>query len=256
MADVPRGDHNSRRLWWRIGGAVVVVVVLLGVTAWFVTRPDDSDAEQAHTGGGDSLDSELAEQFSLTSGESRCVIDRSEGRLSHDAIRALAAEPTPDDTDQAVLDEILTGCSLSPVARGESAGPTEGQPDSYGDDPELDALWDQCSEEGTAICDELFNAAPEASEYEAFADSCGGRGDPQVACAPDALAGTDPANSGADQPPGGGDDELERLRGECAAGDAQACLALEFQAPEGSELAEFGGSCGGRPDDDRCSATG
>lgn len=243
----PEGPPKPRRTLVAVG-ATALLLLLAGATIWMLTNNDDD------TKAG-SLSTELAKKYALSPGEAQCVIDRSKDELSEDRVSALIADPDPDDTDQATLDEILTDCSLQPEAAAEAAKPAEGEPFTYGDDAELDALWDKCSSEGTAVCDELFNRSPEGSEYEAFADTCGGRGTPQVACAPDALANTDqpPSSDSADPPMNHGDSaEFDQLWDKCAANDAQACLALAFQAPEGSEYAEFGKSCGNRPDDERC----
>ncbi|GIG53556.1 DUF4190 domain-containing protein [Demequina activiva] len=49
---------------------------------------------------------------------------------------------------------------------------------TYGDNAELDALWDQCAAGDDGACDELYNASPIGSEYEEFGDTCGERGRP------------------------------------------------------------------------------
>lgn len=48
-------------------------------------------------------------------------------------------------------------------------------PQRLGDDPELDVLYNACAEGWGKACDDLYEAAPIGSEYEAFAGSCGGR---------------------------------------------------------------------------------
>ena len=48
-------------------------------------------------------------------------------------------------------------------------------PVSYGDDPELDRLWDRCAAGDVSACDELWEAAPIGSEYERFGVTCGER---------------------------------------------------------------------------------
>jgi hypothetical protein len=45
----------------------------------------------------------------------------------------------------------------------------------YGDDPTLDALWDQCEAGSGKACDDLFWLAPLDSEYEQFGYTCGER---------------------------------------------------------------------------------
>lgn len=58
---------------------------------------------------------------------------------------------------------------------------------NYGDDPELDALYDQCAAGDDVACDELYWDSAAGSEYESFAQDCGGRGMPagQFYCDPD-----------------------------------------------------------------------
>ena len=48
-------------------------------------------------------------------------------------------------------------------------------PLTYGDDPELDALWDQCEAGEGSACDQLWELAPVDSEYERFGITCGER---------------------------------------------------------------------------------
>lgn len=47
--------------------------------------------------------------------------------------------------------------------------------DGYGDDPQLDQLWDRCADGDGAACDDLYRDSPVGSEYEEFGDSCGHR---------------------------------------------------------------------------------
>lgn len=46
---------------------------------------------------------------------------------------------------------------------------------TYGDDPDLDQLWDACAEGFGSACDELFEQSPLHSEYERFGLTCGER---------------------------------------------------------------------------------
>jgi hypothetical protein len=48
-------------------------------------------------------------------------------------------------------------------------------PDGYGDDPALDALWDECEAGSMAACDDLYAESPFLSDYEEFGDTCGRR---------------------------------------------------------------------------------
>jgi hypothetical protein len=46
---------------------------------------------------------------------------------------------------------------------------------TYGDDPGLDRLWDECAAGEGKACDDLYQAAPIDSEYETFGYTCGNR---------------------------------------------------------------------------------
>lgn len=127
---------------------------------------------------------------------------------------------------------------------------------SYGDDPELDALWDACEAGDDVACDDLYWESPLGSEYESFAQENGG--------ASGGLFGSDPSEFRSDCASGDvfacvdlflaasdADDEqlaLDGLRGECAGDDMFACDLLYLYSPFGSDDQEFGATCGGRTD--------
>ncbi len=106
---------------------------------------------------------------------------------------------------------------------------------TYGDDPDLDVLWDDCTLGGLSSCDLLYLTANAGTDYEAFGGSCGDRGV--------TLSG-----SCADNLPFpytyGDDPDLDSLEDDCLAGDMGACDALYFAASSGSAYEEFGGTCG------------
>ena len=56
-------------------------------------------------------------------------------------------------------------------------GETVFSEETYGDIPELDPLWDQCAAGDNVACDDLYWESPIGSEYESFAQTCGGRSD-------------------------------------------------------------------------------
>jgi hypothetical protein len=58
----------------------------------------------------------------------------------------------------------------------------------YGDDPELDALFDACDAGDGAACDELYWSSAANSEYETFGGTCGGRF-PSLAESPESCDG-------------------------------------------------------------------
>lgn len=51
-------------------------------------------------------------------------------------------------------------------------------PMTYGDDPYLDVLWDECEQGNLASCDALYFSSEEGSEYEEFGSTCGRRSEP------------------------------------------------------------------------------
>jgi hypothetical protein len=60
------------------------------------------------------------------------------------------------------------------------------EPFTYGDDSDLDALWDGCESGDSAACDDLVDQSPAGSEYADFAELCGGlTGDEMAECALD-----------------------------------------------------------------------
>ena len=73
-----------------------------------------------------------------------------------------------DDTMSAAADE----CGVSQDAFDDQF---DSDPFAYGDDPELDALYDSCAGGDGAACDDLYLNSAAGSEYEQFAGTCGDR---------------------------------------------------------------------------------
>jgi hypothetical protein len=129
-------------------------------------------------------------------------------------------------------------------AEGDAAGLTDEDTttddgtavQAYGDDAELDALYDQCGSGDMLACDVLYKSSDVGSEYESFADTCGGTTEGSSWCATDApsVYGDDPA--------------FDALYDQCAAGDNQACDDLYMTSPGDSEYESFGSTCAGRSD--------
>ncbi len=46
---------------------------------------------------------------------------------------------------------------------------------AYGDDADLDRLWDACAAGDALSCDDLYLESPVGSEYEEYGDTCGDR---------------------------------------------------------------------------------
>ena len=115
------------------------------------------------------------------------------------------------------------------------------EPFAYGDDEDLDFLYDECDEGAFDACDELYYASPEGSEYESFGSTCGDREDDLFGdCAVELEEDFDDEEQDAD---------LDALHDACADGDMEACDELYFESPVGSDEEEFGSTCGGREEE-------
>lgn len=117
-----------------------------------------------------------------------------------------------------VLCEELAGSNVIPLG--------------YGDDPALDALWDECTAGDLTSCDDLYAQSPGNSSYLDFGASCGNRGNDARWCVND--RGDDPA--------------MDALYDACAAGDWESCDTLYDESRPGSGYQTFADTCGGRTD--------
>ncbi|MEM9609283.1 MAG: hypothetical protein AAGA99_17800 [Actinomycetota bacterium] len=108
---------------------------------------------------------------------------------------------------------------------------------SYGDDPALDLLWDDCAVGLLDACDELYLTSGFGSEYEAFGSTCGETSAETFGNCAD--AGREAAMSYGDDP------VLDELYDSCRLGDLINCDELYFVSAIGSEYEAFGSSCGG-----------
>lgn len=72
---------------------------------------------------------------------------------------------------QAALDDLELPADDEPIDCSTVEGPCD-----YGDDPELDALWDGCQAGDGQACDDLYFDSPFGSRYEQFGNTCGDRG--------------------------------------------------------------------------------
>ena len=119
----------------------------------------------------------------------------------------------------------------------------EGSSQVYGDDAELDALWDRCQTDDDESCDELYWQT--FGMYELFAETCGGR----ASFRPNA-GGSCVERMAIDGPKSLGDDlYLDSLWAGCDSGDGFTCDALASSAPVGSDYERFGATCAGRHED-------
>ena len=129
-------------------------------------------------------------------GDAECYVN---GILSEFGIAELAAlegdgEMSPEMTVRAF--ELFSECNIDlgglggtdsgemPTDFRELASPraeVDG-PYTYGDDADLDAMWDACEAGSGAGCDDLFFQSPFGSEYEAYGNTCGNRMELQFIC--------------------------------------------------------------------------
>ena len=115
------------------------------------------------------------------------------------------------------------------VDDGSTVPPVPDEPFTYGDDPVLDSLTDDCDGGDLGACDELYFDSPAGSEYEAFGDTCGAR----VALL---------FSGGCDA---GFVDDFTDDVDSCAAGDMAACDRLYSDSALGSVYEAYGAECGG-----------
>ena len=121
-----------------------------------------------------------------------CIIDEfGEDRLGD--VDNFDAEADGSEEQAADAAEAITTCMLGSL--GDLADELDGieggdvddeepidcssadvDPCDYGDDAELDALWDGCEGGSGADCDALYFDSPVGSRYEQYGNTCGDRG--------------------------------------------------------------------------------
>jgi hypothetical protein len=202
-----RPAPTKPRPWWKRGWVVATaaVIVIVGAAGaiWAFTPDDEPEAPPSSYGDDATLDD---------------LWDGCNGR-DWAACDQLAAAAAPG-TEYRAFGETCGG--VVPGGGGNCADSVE--PFTYGDDPELDLMWDECSLGNYEMCQALYAQSPVGSEYEWYGGSCGGTQDEATGCQPDL--------------------ELEQLAELCAVGTMEACDELFLQAPVGSEYEEFGATCG------------
>jgi len=158
-------------------------------------------------------------------------------------LRSLLAEVADQPPDATAVPT-----TLAPTAGGFEH--TDRALDVLGDDPDLDRLALDCHHADLSACDVLYVGAPSGSLYETYGATCGARIDqPTHQLCADLLVGV------AEDPPPTGDDFLDELARQCAAGDLVDCDLLYAEADTNSEAEHYGATCGGRLEtDDDCAA--
>ncbi len=167
-----------------IGGGILAVVVL-AIGAFLLLGGDDDD-DEVRT----DLVAGLRAQGGLSADDAECLADAIIDEVGTDDLEGEDFSTQPDAISDELLADSLDGCDIDEQALGGGDDSDDGDGDStttteddgapsdgeeYGDDPELDALYDDCEDGDMAACDTLFFDSPIDSEYEAFAETCGGR---------------------------------------------------------------------------------
>ncbi len=217
----------TSHLWWVVGGVAAIVLVstvVYGITdGWF------GDGAPEMYGDDERLDRLM----------DRC----GEGDMGAcDTMLGEAPEGTEYWNFAFTCGERLDG-------GGDCLGRVE-LPREYGDSPHLDELFDSCNAGNMVACNELAGAAPLATPYWEFGDTCGGRQPRGGGACTEMAADGEPYTYGDDP-------WLDELWDGCNGEDFGACQVLYEEAPIGSEYEWFGGSCGGRLDSaEGCSLAG
>lgn len=108
-------------------------------------------------------------------------------RVGDDSIEVVAPEDAVELTEEAMMEALFGGAMAGAFEEALEDGGDElfssggfdsldSDADGYGDDPELDLLWDACDKGDGDACDDLFMSSPFGSEYEAFGSTCGDTG--------------------------------------------------------------------------------
>ena len=169
--DRQSGSRRPRRFTVVAVGALVSAVVGLGACSGAPSFDREAAISRVVDGGGGVIDRPEAE----------CYVDQVAEELGTGPL-AEGAEAQPEQIRRLTAIRIdcfgvdSLGASTSvprpPVSAVDGEIP---EPMAYGEDPALDALWDQCEAGSGLACDQLFDQAPVRSEYEEFAGTCGGR---------------------------------------------------------------------------------
>jgi len=121
----------------------------------------------------------------LTESQAECYVDGVKKQLGG---RYLAPDASVPDDVAAKMTSIRIDCvgvanlgvtsTVDPADPSATAAPSTeagNLPRQRGDDPTLDALYDQCAAGSGQACDDLFDLSPVGSAYESFAITCGNR---------------------------------------------------------------------------------
>lgn len=180
-AAVPPGGDGGSKKRLLIGGGILAAVAI-AVIAFLALSGDDGDDVRTQ------LVSALEREADLSGDDAECVADFFVDDIGEDAFKGVdfEADEAPPELEEAFAragTRVIEACDLDESALGGGDGGTDtGGEGTYGSDPELDALYDDCEAGDYEACDDLFFDSPTGSEYEDFGDTCGDRNEPSGTC--------------------------------------------------------------------------
>jgi len=118
--------------------------------------------------------SELSEKL-ISEGTNESIVDCVSGLYLSEYPDSERTESLINDLSEACQDASDELAILDSKPSEETDKLAFAEPIDYGDDEDLDILWDQCEAGTGKSCDELFMNSPISSEYEKFGLSCGRR---------------------------------------------------------------------------------
>ena len=154
---------------------LVALVALVGVAS-VACSGDDFDRDAAIAGVQQRWEGRLDDT------EAACYVDRVREEVGSDALTdesALSPQQVGRLTDIRIdcigIENLAVVGSSTTLALDPEDTWLRTLPSAYGDDPQLDLLYDACESGSGSACDQLFDLSAPGSEYEEFALSCGGR---------------------------------------------------------------------------------
>ena len=172
----------------------------------------------------------------LTTAEARCTVGHLEENSANFGRTIMVG------TDPADIELLFDAAELcfEPDTMATIRGEAGTGPQAYGDDTDLDALFDGCEAGNEIACDLLYTNSGASSEYNELGLDCAGRGDGIDMCSPDLDYAPDGINI--DQ----GSPGLQTLATDCEDGDMLACDLLFFVSAPGSDYESLANTCAGR----------
>jgi hypothetical protein len=137
-------------------------------------RADEYEAASA-----DFLAASFVQGLGLEEGDAQCVASGLIESLGAEAMTILASAARDGSGNVDKLDDemrrVAEDCDVSSDVFDDSFGSVDPAANAYGDDPQLDALYDDCAAGDATACDDLYVQSTPGSEYEQFAGTCGDR---------------------------------------------------------------------------------